>query len=344
MLKRVAQNSCARWTFPAALLAVVGLAYRRSIRRARERVGTGSRLVVTPVGPLEVAALGDGAPVLAIHGAGGGFDQALEVAGPLARHGFRVVAMSRFGYLGTPLPAGASVEAQADAHAHLLDALGLERVAVVGASAGAPSAMQLALRHPERVGRLVLLVPLAYPVQSEERRAADLPERRSRATQALFDAALGSDFLFWLATRLAYRSLVRTVLGTPPSLLRTASAAERERIRRVLEHIQPLSRRGPGLLNDAAIARSLPRYDLERIAAPTLVLAVEDCLYGTYPGARHTADHIPDARFVSYPTGGHLWVGHERDVIREVLDFLTGEPRDARADPRRRPPVGPRTS
>jgi pimeloyl-ACP methyl ester carboxylesterase len=52
--------------------------------------------------------------------------------------------MSRFGYLRTPLPADASAAAQADAHACLLDALGIRRAAIVGASAGAPSAMQFA--------------------------------------------------------------------------------------------------------------------------------------------------------------------------------------------------------
>ena len=42
-----------------------------------------------------------------VHGAGGGFDQGLEL-GDFARAGFRVIAVSRFGYLGTPLPADAA--------------------------------------------------------------------------------------------------------------------------------------------------------------------------------------------------------------------------------------------
>ena len=36
---------------------------------------------------------------------GGGFDQGLEIMAPLAASGFRLIAVSRFGYLGTPLPA-----------------------------------------------------------------------------------------------------------------------------------------------------------------------------------------------------------------------------------------------
>jgi len=53
----------------------------------------------------------------------------------------------------------ASPAAQADAHACLLDALNIIKVAVVGVSAGAPSSMQFALRYPERISSLVLIVP-----------------------------------------------------------------------------------------------------------------------------------------------------------------------------------------
>jgi pimeloyl-ACP methyl ester carboxylesterase len=296
--------------------------YRRDIRRARERISAGSRIVETPCGPVEYAFVGDGPPVLVVHGAGGGFDQGLEIASPLIRSGFRVIAMSRFGYLQTPLPVDASPTAQADAHACLLDALDIQRVAVVGASAGAPSCMQFALRHPARTAVLVLLVPAAYPSHIEQRPGGAVPTETSVAVKLLFDTALRSDFLFWVAPRIARNAMIQAILGTPPSVLNDASAEERARIAEVLDHIQPLSMRRLGLLNDVSIVGSLPRYELERIAAPTLILGMADCLYGTYSGARYSAEHIPGARFVSYPTGGHLWVGHHSEVMAEIAGFL----------------------
>jgi 2-hydroxy-6-oxonona-2,4-dienedioate hydrolase len=306
----------------AGLSAAVWSRYRRDIRRAHARIAAGSRIVDTAAGPIEYGSIGEGPPVLVVHGAGGGFDQGLEIAAPLANRGFRLIAMSRFGYLRTPLPAQASAAAQADAHAGLLDALDVPRAAVVGASAGGPSSLQLARRHPERTAALVLLVPAAYPFQVGERPEGAAPAKRSRAAQFLFDKTLGSDLLFWAAARIARATIVRTVLGTPPSLLRGASAGERERVARVLDHIEPLSRRRLGLLNDASVLRALPRYELERIASPTLILGVADCLYGTYEGARYCAEHIPGARFVGYPTGGHLWVGHQAEVMDAVAGFL----------------------
>jgi pimeloyl-ACP methyl ester carboxylesterase len=116
--------------------------------------------------------------------------------------------------------------------------------------------------------------------------------------------------------------MTRAILATSPSVVEQASPKERVRVVRILEHILPVAPRRIGLLNDAAITSSLHRYELDRITAPTLVIGVADDLFGTYDGARYAAEHIPAARFVGYPVGGHLWVGHEQDVIGEISSFL----------------------
>src|SRR5512143_3823740 len=132
------------------LLVLVHASYRREIGRARERVATGSEVVQTRCGPVEYAVLGRGPPILIVHGAGGGYDQGIEIGGPLARIGFRVVAMSRFGYLRTPRPEQAPALALADTLAARFGAQRIERAATLRASAGPPSAMEFALRHRER--------------------------------------------------------------------------------------------------------------------------------------------------------------------------------------------------
>jgi len=181
------------------IVAIAYARYRSDMRRAYERLPSGSRIADTRCGRIEYAVAGEGAPVLLVHGAGGGYDQGLEFGEPLVQAGLRVIAMSRFGYLRTPLPADGSASAQADAHACLLDALGLRSAAVIGASAGAPSAMQFALRHPERCSAMVLLVPAAYAPG-----VAGEPSLQTPAwTEFLMNTALRSDFLFWVATRLA---------------------------------------------------------------------------------------------------------------------------------------------
>jgi 2-hydroxy-6-oxonona-2,4-dienedioate hydrolase len=303
------------------LAGFVGLSwiqYRHDIQRERRRVATGSQLARTRCGPIEYAEAGSGQPVLLVHGAGGGYDQGLALGAPLARRGLRAIAMSRFGYLRTPLPADASAAAQADAHACLLDALGIRRAAIVGASAGAPSAMQFVLRHPDRSSALVLLVPAAYVP-----RAGGAPPMKTPAgTRFLFESALQSDFLFWAAIRLARPIVTRAILATPPDVVKKADAAEQARVAEMLRQILPVSTRRAGLLNDAAVTSALPRYELERIAVPTLAISMADDLFGTFDGARYTAEHIPGARFKGYPSGGHVWVGHHEEIVAEIAAFL----------------------
>jgi pimeloyl-ACP methyl ester carboxylesterase len=309
------------WVLAGVAVAMAGFvytSYRSDIDAQFARVSQGSEIASTPCGRIEYTTVGRGVPLLVVHGAGGGFDQGVELASELANEGVRIIAMSRFGYLRTPLPADASAAAQADAHACLLDALAVPRAAVIGASAGAPSAMQLALRHPGRVTSLILLVPAVYAPRAGQAPSVTSPA----ATQWLFETALKSDFLFWAAIRLAPDLITRAILATPLDVVHGADAAERQRVATIGEHILPVSVRRLGLVNDAAVVSSLPRYELERIGAPTLAISMSDDLDGTADAARYSAEHIPGARLVIYPTGGHVGVGHRDDMIRSIAAFV----------------------
>ena len=144
----------------------------------------------------------------------------------------------------------------------------------------------------------------------------------SRGTMFLLNTALRSDFLFWAGGKLAHETFIRSILGTPPEVVANASAEEQARLQRTLEHILPISPRRVGLLNDAVVTSSLPRYELEKIAAPTLAISTADDLYGTFDGARYTAEHVPHARFIGYPRGGHMLVGRNAEATSEIAAFL----------------------
>lgn len=292
--------------------------YRSDMDADRERLAAGSQIAETRCGPIEYAVAGEGPPVLVAHGAGGGYDQGLIIGAPLIKAGFRVIAVSRFGYLRTPLPKDASPAAQADAHACLLDALGIPRTVILGASAGAPSAMQFAIRHPERCKALVLLVPATFMPQPGGAVSAQPPA----GLVFLISTLLRSDFMFWLAPHISRAAVERAIMGTPPAVVEQASPAEQARMRQMIGQILPVSSRRFGLLNDGTVVSTLPRYDLERIGAPTLVIDAADDLYGFYAGAQYTAAHIPGARFVGYPTGGHMLIGREDEVEAEISAFL----------------------
>lgn len=116
----------------------------------------------TAAGPIEAAVVGDGYPVVLLHGFPGNWRQAVPLALDLAATGrIRAVLPSRPGYGRTPGTVGRTPAEQADAWMALLDRLGHDRAAFIGISGGGPSAAAAAARCPERVTALVLCCPLA---------------------------------------------------------------------------------------------------------------------------------------------------------------------------------------
>ena len=288
------------------------------LERARQRSAQRSTLIVTRCGPIEVQQAGAGVPLLVAHGSGGGHNQGMAFAGALAQHGIRVIAMSRFGYLRTPMPADGSAAAQADAYVCLLDALGLRSAAVMGGSAGAPSALQMAIRHPDRVSALILLVPLTYKPPTQADSAPPMPAWVETTMMRL----IGSDFLFWAALHVARDQVIKSVLATPPELVATASPRERARVNAMLDNILPVSARAEGLRSDTAVGKHLAPALLESIRTPTLIVSVRDDRYGTFAGAAYTASRIAGAKFIGFEKGGHTWVGHDDEVMSEIVTLL----------------------
>lgn len=288
-------------------------AFRARMAATRTRLAFRSHLVETRAGPLEYAVAGQGAPLMMIHGTGGGFDQGLLFAHRL-RAGFQVVAPSRFGYLRSAFPADASPAAQADALVDLLDHLGIDRLAVAGGSAGALTAGEFALRHPDRCSHLVLLVPAANLTGRD-------PVEFGALQRLAVNAVLGSDVAFWALAALVPGQMIRTLLATDPALLDRVDPAERARAETILAQILPIGRKTGGLRNDGQQAGTPSPTAWNDIAAPTLILSCADDLFGTAATARLMADRIAGARLTIWPEGGHIWLGHDADVAREIVAF-----------------------
>lgn len=114
---------------------------------------------MTPIdhrtGTIAYRLAGTGRPVLFLHGLGGSriaWEPQLEELGDT----FRCIAWDLPGYGDSEPLERLTFPAIADAVVRLLDELGIERADVVGLSFGGQQALHVALRHPERVDRLVL--------------------------------------------------------------------------------------------------------------------------------------------------------------------------------------------
>jgi len=118
------------------------------------------RSVSTRRARLSLVEAGDGPPVLAVHGLGATKGSFLPTVVGLSSR-FRTIAVDLPGFGDSSKPIAAAYDASffAAACIELLDALGLERVHLIGNSLGGRVALEIALRHPDRVGRLALLAP-----------------------------------------------------------------------------------------------------------------------------------------------------------------------------------------
>lgn len=317
--------SLSRRSFVAGVAATCGAAlfgsgyaigsYGEAVAAAKARIAQKSSLLRTRFGNLEYAIEGRGQPFMMVHGTGGGFDQGLRFAQGLISNGFEVIAPSRFGYLRSNLPADPSPQNQADAFVELLDELGIDQIPIAGGSAGALQAAYFALRHPSRCSHLILIAP-AMNLSNRD------PAEFTRLQQFLVGKLLSSDRWFWAAQKLAPNQLTGTLLATDPALLTSVTASERERANLVLSELMPINQRMQGMANDGKMAGSPSDIDFSQIETPTLIISAEDDRFGTAKTSRVISEKNPSATLLIFPTGGHLWLGHEEELSSKIMDFV----------------------
>jgi 2-hydroxy-6-oxonona-2,4-dienedioate hydrolase len=257
------------------ILAAVGVyaIYARDMKAARTRLVGRSQTIETSFDTMEYAMMGEGEPLLIVHGAEGGFDQGIDMTSAMAERGYRLIVPSRFGYLRSTMPGNPTTAMQADAYVQLLDHLGIDKVVVVGISAGAWSSMLFAIRHPDRCRELVLLVPANY-----------LPAGTTIHGGAVVSAMVHSNFVTWALLKLMPvmpGGMTQMMLGTDSAVVRAADPSEKARVQQVLDHLQPVSQRIAGMNFDIKGAASHQPYPIEKIACPVLTISAEDDRFGT---------------------------------------------------------------
>lgn len=257
------------------------------------------RTVSTASGPLEYAERGTGVPVLAVHGTLGGWDQGLVAAEFLRVNGFRIIAPSRPGYLGTPLSTGQTFAQQGDALAALLDVLGIDRIIVFAVSGGGPAGYELAARHPDRVVTLVQVDSVCVPGPIP-RAAAGIAARDSLARAQIW--------LLTHATRQTLTALFRLAgndtksVASDRAALLAAIPGRTATLEATLRSSLGSARRRRGMKNDFVPFIPAP---LERITCPTLIVHARSDKSVPPSGAEYAHAHITGSELY-WMDGSHL--------------------------------------
>lgn len=293
----------------ALAIVAIGASYAYDVRKAYQRVQGIGTVLSSPRGDIEYTTGGSGAPVLVIHGAGGGFDQGQLLVDALLRNEFLWIAPSRFGYLGSSLPVGATWDDQAAAYVRLLDHLGIQRVAVVALSQGGPSGLLLAASHPERVASLTCLSCGVVASSSADQASAN-------ANGDLLRKVFARDYTYWPIAKFFKRQLMG-VLGASDEVVSMLTPEARELVERLIQEMNPAAPRAAGVVFDNTAALPGPR--IAAITAPTLIVHAKDDLLQLYHNAEYAAAAIPGARLMSFDTGGHIVVVVQREAVAAAV-------------------------
>jgi pimeloyl-ACP methyl ester carboxylesterase len=247
---------------------------------------------------------GTGDPVLFIHGSPGGCDQGALMTQFLRDAGRRVIALSRPGYLDTPLTDdNKTPEAQASLALELMDALGLDKFALMCWSGGGPSSYTLAARHPERVTALAAVAAVSGPF-----------EFHGVGEEKMLMGRFGA----WLAKEMVRHAPKETVKSLVKEEGDLSKAQAKELAAKIWE--APEKRafalalmetvsgdRKVGFENDVDQFQD-PSLDLAAVRAP--VLLVHAATDGDVPVAQseHASDALPSSQFVRLDEGTHVSV------------------------------------
>jgi pimeloyl-ACP methyl ester carboxylesterase len=138
----------------------VGVGFLAATSGAADRAPVRFRSVATRRSRFSIIEAGDGPPVLAIHGLGATKGSFLPTVAALSSR-FHTIALDLPGFGDSHKPIGASYDPGffAASCLALLDALELDRVHLIGNSLGGRIALEIALRHRDRVDRVAVLAP-----------------------------------------------------------------------------------------------------------------------------------------------------------------------------------------
>jgi pimeloyl-ACP methyl ester carboxylesterase len=267
-----------------------------------------AKRVETGCGLVEYGDRGQGEPLVCVHGSPGDFVEGLLMTEFFRANGFRIIAPSRPGYGGTPLATGRTSAEQADAIAALLDVLGLDRVAVLGASGGGPASYALAGRHPGRVSCLLEIDSLCLPIPPNRL------ERLSFSSRPLVDLQL------WLVDHFPGRML--KMMGSTGNPDTQETAARVELLRTIIRSAGDWPRLRVGYDNDEAEFATLGELPLVQITCPTMIVHGQADRSVPTAHAEHAHATIGDSQLRWLPDGPHLAFFFNPDAQREALAWL----------------------
>ncbi|ONI86656.1 alpha/beta hydrolase [Saccharothrix sp. ALI-22-I] len=260
---------------------------------------------------------GDGPPLVCVPGGPGRAGAYLGDLGGLDRHRTLLLLDNRgTGDSDTPADPATYRRDRLAADVDALRAhLGLERIDLLGHSAGAGIAMAYAEHHPDRLASLILLTPSLRAIGTTPTEQDWARHLRAHAGQPWITEAAAA-FTAWSAGN-----------DTPANRLAAAPLFygrwdDRARAHAAAETTEASPAAQTGYAADGAFSPGHTRRALADLDIPVLVYAADADPVSPPHLVRELADLIPGARYVEQPGGGHFpWLEDPDFLVDRLRDF-----------------------
>ena len=281
----------------AIYFLVQGIRCGAAVRESKNRLAAyNAQTAALSYGDITYVDSGEGEVILSVHGIFGGYDQAYDTCKDFCSD-YRIIAPSRFGYLGSDVSGDGTPARQAAAYVELLDKLGIDKVYLLATSAGGSVAIRFALDYPQRAKGLILYCSAMPPVEKPEK----------YAEYAGPPPFLCNDYIMFLLS-----PMFDPIMGMEPSTIYS---------------MLPINDRKVGVILDASVtnpdmARDFGEYPIEDLQVPTLIFHAKDDKLASYIETEKAVARFPNCTFISFESGGHLLTGHAEEIKETVSDFV----------------------
>ena len=276
---------------------IQGVRCHLDLGKAKEKLNAyNKREIDLSYGKITYIDEGQGEVILSVHGIFGGYDQAYEnIKNRVEKN--RIIAPSRFGYLNSSVKNDGTPKEQAEAFNELLDSLKIDKVFILGTSAGGTPAIRFALDYPERVKGLILFCSampvIEKPAKYQEYQAPPKP--------------LLSNYAMYLIS-----PLMPAVMGMPAS---------------TAKDIMPVAERKEGVVLDGKttnpdMEKNFEEYTVEELKVPTLIVHSEDDNVASFKKVEAAEHRFPYLTLITFPDGGHMMKGHGNEINKALDDFM----------------------
>lgn len=270
--------------------------------------------IKTDKGQIEYSIVGEGTPILIIHGGHSNCQETLSHKG-FNKFKYKLITPSRPGYGNTPLYDNITPTKTADLLVALLDYLGIEKIIIYAISAGGLTSIAFAGNYPERVDKLIL-------ASAVSKKWLDKNEQKYKTAKILFNPK--TERIVWRLIRFFSIIFPKMIANNfyPEFSKNKPHKLEKIDIKELLSTFRYFNSKS-GFMSD--IEHDVENGLISEIQCSTLIIHSKNDNSVLFEHAQHANRMIKNSKLVGLDNEwGHLfWIGNDSNIsIRKTIEFI----------------------